>query len=187
MFAACVLAPAQATAGIIVINFDDVTAPALFINQNTQLTNQYSSLGVTFTSPPTQDANEILNSSTFTVPAAATSPNLLASLGSRIIEGFFSVPVYSVGALIGISAGQDTLNIYDASNNLISSILGDDVFVSLSSATPISRFTVVATNSDTPAIDNLTFDASVPEPATIALMCLGLAGIGFARKKKQAA
>ena len=37
------------------------------------------------------------------------------------------------------------------------------------------------------ALDNLNFTAAVPEPATLALMGLGLAGIGYRRKRKLAA
>ena len=89
-----------------------------------------------------------------------------------------------------------TINAYDIFDNLISTQVvsgasyADIGTVSINAA-GIQR--VWADFDDTNifgfGFDNLEFNAptSVPEPATLALIGLGLAGIGFARKKKIAA
>jgi hypothetical protein len=164
---------AAALGNPVVINFDfypgpdgilgtpddiPITAPTSFLSQTMQITDQFASVGVLFIpSPPENDKNEILNSATFTVPSIATPPNLFASSGSRTIEGIFTVEVYEMGAILGISGGADRLDIYDQANNLLGSVVGDDTFESLVSAVPIYRFVISPVNSTTPAIDNLTF------------------------------
>jgi hypothetical protein len=177
----------SANSAPVVINFDDVVAPSSFPTQTVQLTNQYASFGVLFTTPPTENANEVLNNSSFTVPGGATNPNLLASADFLAIEGFFTGPVFSVGALIGISGGSDRLSIFDAAGNLLASVVGDDVFVSLTSASPIARFTVTAATESTPAIDNLTFEvgaAQVPEPSSVTLVGLSLLALLSLKRRR---
>lgn len=148
-----------------------ITAPTLFGAQTEQLTKQFQGEGILFDpDPPVNDKNEILDAATFTTPPEHTPPNILASSGSATIEGHFTIPVTEIRALIGISGGSDQLTIYDANNNVLGQIVGDDKTVELKSATPIARFVISPVASTTPAIDNLYF---VPEPAS--LMLLGLA------------
>lgn len=109
-------------------------------------------------------SNEILNPSTFSTPPSPTAPNLLGSSGAATIEATFTVPVGRVQALIALSGGVDTLEVFDAGGNSLGSAGGDDVEVSLSSGTPIARFVARATSGTTPAIDNLEFDGG---PGTI--------------------
>jgi hypothetical protein len=172
------------------IGFDDVSAPELFETQDTQLTNQYAALGILFTpDPAVEDKNEILDYATFDVPPGGTSPNLLASRQLLSIDAMFTIPVFAVGAIIGVSEGIDRLSIFDAADNLLGTITGDDVFVSLNSLTPIARFSVTTEpGSTTPAIDNLTFGtvAEVSEPASLALFVAGAAGLALARRRKAA-
>lgn len=148
-----------------------ITAPTLFSAQTEQLTKQFQTVGILFTpDPPTDDKNEILDAATFTTPPQHTRPNILASSGTLTIEGRFTLPIFEIGALIGISGGADRLDIYDASNNLLGSIVGDDQEVVLQTVVPIDRFVISPVASTTPAIDNLYF---IPEPASLALLGLG--------------
>jgi hypothetical protein len=167
-----------AAADVIVINFDfypgpdgilgtpddiPIVAPSTFAAQPEQLTNQFASVGVLFVPDPAEnDKNEILISTSFQVPPTATPPNLLASSGTRTIEGIFTIPVTEVGAILGISGGADRLDIYDQSNNLLGSVVGDDTFETLVSSVPIYRFVISPVASTTPAIDNFTFVTAGP-------------------------
>jgi hypothetical protein len=171
--AACALVSAPLAANPVVITFnfypgpdgilgtpDDIpiVAPSTFAAQSEQLTDQFASVGILFIpSPPENDKNEILNNSSFSVPPSSTSPNLFASAGARTIEAIFTVPVFEVGMLLGVSAGLDRLDIYDAGNNLLDSVTGDNSWHSLQSSVPIARIVVTAVTVGTPCIDNLTF------------------------------
>jgi len=86
---------------------------------------------------------------------------------------------------------------FDTSDNLLGTvtipsgastwIAGSVDFRSLS--TPVARVHVVTSSpfASASGIDNLSFSAvPAPEPSTLAMMALGIAGIGFARKRKQA-
>ncbi len=163
-----------ALAQTVVINFDvlpgpdnqlgtpddvPIVAPSTFAAQTLQLTNEFTALGIDFTpNPPIQNQNEVLIATSFTTPPTYTAPNIFASSGTLPIEATFSVPVRRVRALVGISGGADTLEIYDAAGALLGSMEGDDVEVELSSTTPIVRFVVRATVGTTPAIDNLEYE-----------------------------
>jgi hypothetical protein len=174
--AACIFlmaAAGSAGAQTIVLNFDvfpgpdnvlgtaddvPITAPTTFAAQPAQLTSEFGSQGILFTpSPATNDKNEILNRSSFTFPPSSSAPNIFASSGTLTIEGRFTVAVSEVGALLGISGGSDRLEIFDANDVSLGSVVGDDTFQTLQSATPIARFVVSVASGTTPAIDNLTF------------------------------
>ncbi len=51
--------------------------------------------------------------------------------------------------------------------------------------TGLDRVHIIVTGAWTdPTFDNLTYQVSVPEPATVALLGLGLVSIGFARRRQ---
>ena len=136
-----------------------IVAPSLFSAQTLQLTNEFDSVGIRFipTFPPIDDKNEILNSSSFSTPPSHTRPNIFASAGTQIMEGNFLGDVFEVTALVGISGGADQLEAYDANGALLDSRAGDDVDVTVRSATPIARIIIRAVSGTTPTIDNLRF------------------------------
>jgi hypothetical protein len=180
---AAFLLAGAASADTIVVNFDfypgpdgvlgtgddvPIVAPTTFASQTLQLTDQFAAVGIVFAVPPVNDRNEILNNDTFTNPPGSTEPNLLAASGTLAIEARFIIPVFEVGAIIGVSGGSDRLEIFDAGGASLGSIIGDDVFVSLTSTTPIARFTIVAATGSTAAIDNLTFVTGTSTPTCYA-------------------
>lgn len=63
----------------------------------------------------------------------------------------------------------------------------NSVFFGFSDAGGIGRVVATGINSWSPIIDNLTFGQQangVPEPATLALLGLGLVGLGVSRRRK---
>ncbi|MET0048587.1 MAG: DVUA0089 family protein, partial [Sedimenticola sp.] len=122
-----------------------------------------------------------------------SSGSLVASNddGSSVVSASSGL---SWDALLSLSLGIDTYTVVltQFNNDFIS---GDPVTGSWSGA-GVSNFVDVSGSQRTSAyafdisgdyITDVTgFQVDVPEPATLTLMGLGLAGIGFARKKKQA-
>ncbi len=142
---------------------DDVpiVAESFYSTTTWQLTDEYASVGVRFLpNPPVNDANEILKIDTFATPPTITAPNLLGNRETGLVVGEFLVPVLRVSALLGISSSVGELEIFDTNGNSLGLIQGDDVEVSLSSATPIARFEVrpAPGTAQWVAIDNLEFD-----------------------------
>lgn len=86
----------------------------------------------------------------------------------------FSDPVTWTGFLNGSMVASDTFNTGQGGTHNFVGLTGVDLVT----------FSVSGTWTD-PGFDNLTYEASsVPVPATLALMGLGLAGLGYTRKRK---
>jgi hypothetical protein len=111
------------------------------------------------------------------------------------IIGTFSSPVsnFSLDIINGQTASTFWVDLYDGNNVLLnsSSVALTDVatFGSVGNigfgSTVISWFKVRSEQDYIDfAIDNVRFNA-VPEPSTILLLCIGLAGIGLLRKRLQ--
>jgi Bacterial Ig domain len=107
------LVPATSLAATRTINFDDITAPTLFVDTS-PAAEQYASLGVHFAGPAANDGGAILNISSFTV-TGESPPNALAfNTGATYTGGgvprgpetiTFDTPIHSASIRAGQSGG----------------------------------------------------------------------------------
>ena len=184
----------------IVIDFDDL-GPGVSVD------GHYSGLGVTFVDATTNSFGSLPGGSAPTAINHSTSG--FVPQPSDPIEAIFSSLASSV-SLTGLDVGNDgfILSAFDAvsGGNLLATEqiigIGDGVGASSTltvAATGIKRVEFSQVRdlpdgiSDGIAFDNLSFvvdsstpitPPSIPEPLTLGLFALGLAGIGCSRKRK---
>ena len=198
---AVLLSPMAANADTIVINFD-VDGFGATIAGNTPITDQYANLGVLFAGIEDGGAVDINAAPDPDGVAAPSSPNVMtncanANLGcpgnrADILRMTFADPVSGISLMLDSLGGLSvTFNLYDAFDALLETLTissGGSLFVPVAFAsTGVSRIDGIQPSDGWAwAFDDLTFTTAVPEPGTLALLGIGLLGMGAARRRKKA-
>jgi hypothetical protein len=129
------------------------------------------------------------------------SGNLLRGLAGWLSENgdpsfaaLFSTGIHTFSAdFAGVTYASDVRLLAYQGQTLVDSVFGTvssgQFTLSVSSASLIDRVVIVPGSfADWVGVDNIRFDtlaADVPEPATMAMMVLGLAGLAVARRRQQ--
>ena len=154
--------------------------------------NNYASLGIRWMVltcglllSPLAGASFIGDTITVQIGVAGTGQSVLVGPGVEI----------STGA-VNIDIGDNTITV-DFADVFLDSIFFTDINDVIASAVGGSEYSLTSltvthsTHAITAAVENntppggfvITVNSRVPEPATLVLMGLGLAGVGFARKR----
>jgi len=162
---------------------------------------EYAGLGVVFSSEGDTDAELgpiFGNLSGFATPsniivqdfkrdaAAGASFNIRADFAAT--TGFVSVDAYTAaGNSVTMSAFNLAGGLLGSVTSAVIASIGDSEFLTLSGLGPIAY---VIWESSSPfaasvGIDNLDFRSEVPIPAALPLLLSGLAGLGFASRRKR--
>ena len=110
----------------------------------------------------------------------------------------FSTPQNYLGLLWGTIDAQDTLTFYDGANNVIGTVLGQNLplvpsndwgpnstaYVNITSTTAFSSVVATSPQQNSFEFDDVAY-ASVPEPASLSLLAFGVLGITLLRRRQR--
>ena len=95
------------------------------------------------------------------------------------MDDYNTLSLFNGASLVGSVTGINVVNSPNGDQGV-----NGTLYVNINSALPFNR--LVATSSQYAfEFDNLAFSRSVPEPGTLALLGLGLAGLGFTRSRRK--
>ncbi len=110
----------------------------------------------------------------------------------------FSTPQNYLGLLWGTIGAQDTLTFYDSANNVIGTVLGQNLpfvpsndwgpnstaYVNITSTTEFSSVVATSPQQNSFEFDDVAY-ASVPEPASLSLLAVGVFGMTLLRRHQR--
>jgi hypothetical protein len=194
---AVLLSPTAALADPITVDFDEFTVTCCYVNTTVGGTLDFEGVqvsgGVVMNSTGWADlqtsGQNLYGSATEANTNFGILPGEITLLFENAIDGLI------LDIINGTSATDITLSLFDASDALIGSItqfhgnFGTASAVNnyVTALTGIKRATITDPGYSNIAIDTIIFDSvSVPEPGTLALLGLGLVGMGLSRRRRKA-